>query len=157
MKKVLLFALACVGVGLFSGCATNETVEVRHHRGKGEPVIDAETGMNPAEIKAENTLINMLAAIQKLDYSEFSKDFSDELKKKITGDKFTDVFGKMNDHFGKVIRKTYLGALRKGTITIYMWKANFSNLPKDNEIFIRLIMEGNSAESKIFGFDVGLM
>jgi hypothetical protein len=157
MKNVFLFSAAVAGTVIISGCTTtNDTVPV-FKRGKDEPVIDQTTGKSKAELKAEKTLDNMLDAIQKLDYSEFSKDFSKELKERLTGDKFGEVFGKMNKRFGKVDKKLYLGSLKKGNITIYMWKATFTKQPKDNEIFIRLIMENTSGSQEIYGFDVGLM
>jgi hypothetical protein len=155
MKNVCMFSAALAGAITISGCATNDAVPFK--RGKTEPVIDQTTGKSTAELRAEKTLDSMLDAIQKLNYSEFSKNFSKELKERLTGDKFGEVFGKMNKKFGKVERKIYLGSLKKGNITIFMWKGTFTKQPKDNEIFIRLIMENSSGSQEIYGFDVGLM
>ena len=156
MKNVFLFSAAIAGTVMFSGCTTTDDT-VNFKRGKTEPIIDQITGKSNSELKAEKTLNTMLGAIQKLDYSEFSANFSKELKERITGDKFGEVFGKMNKKFGEVDKKIYLGSLKKGNITIYMWKATFTKQPKDNEIFIRLIMENSSGSQEIYGFDVGLM
>jgi hypothetical protein len=155
MKKLLMMMILIGGLLYLSGCATTE--KTYYSRGKGEPVIDINSGRTEIEIASEKIIDNMMDAIHELDYKKFSKDFSDDLKKKINEKKFKQVFGAMNENFGPVSKKLYLGNLKKGPLVIYIWKANFKKVASDNQMLLRLIMDDSTTKPKIYGFDVGLM
>ena len=157
MKKYLFATILTGGLLVLSGCATTTSDNNYYSRGKGEPVIDINAGQTDVERQAEKIIANMMDAIHKLDYKQFSKDFAPDLKKKIDEKKFKKVFGAMNANFGPLSEKLYLGNLKKGPLVIYLWRANFKKLPADNQMLLRLIMDDSKKEPKIYGFDVGLM
>ena len=157
MKKYFFAMILTGGILCLAGCATTKNDTNYYSKGDGEPVIDINAGQTEVEKKSEKIIENMMDAINKLDYKQFSKDFADDLKKKIDEKKFKKVFGAMNANFGPLSKKLYLGTLKKGPLMIYLWKANFEKLPEDNQMLLRLIMDDSQKEPKIYGFDVGLM
>ncbi len=111
---------------------------------------------DPEEEKlAKQMITSIIKAIETNDYKAFSKDFSDDLKERFTEEKFMATNKNLEEKLGKFGEVHYLGTLRKGVLTLYMWKASF---PKDeeSEMMIRLTLGHLDGKTQVFAFDIAV-
>lgn len=109
------------------------------------------------EIKAQNILTPVLNAIPKNDYATFSKNFTADLKNRFTKQKFLQTNKTLVEKLGSITNITYLGFIRKGPLTVYMWKANFEKTSKANDMMVRLTLGELDKRQQIFAFDIAVL
>lgn len=109
------------------------------------------------EIKAQRMVDVILKAIPKNDYNTFSKDFTVDLKKRFTKDKFLKTNKTLESKLGDITKMTYLGFIRKGPLHVYMWKANFAKASKDNDMIVRLTLGELDKKLQVFAFDIAIL
>ena len=115
------------------------------------------TPKSEEEIKAQRIVKRLLDSIPKNDYETFSKDFTVDLKKRFTKEKFLQTNKTLDEKLGKVSKLTYLGFIKKGPLTVYMWKANFAKTKKENEMMVRLTLGELDKRLQIFAFDIAIL
>ncbi|MGH4123534.1 MAG: DUF3887 domain-containing protein [Clostridium sp.] len=117
-KLLIILCSMLVMVSMFSGCSKKLT----------------EKDMAYAEPLTEN----MLQAVDKSDYTQFSKDFSPELKKAMTEDSFKTLCTSFSEKIGKYESKKFSAATeaeKEGKISkIIIYKAKYSKEEKDVQI-----------------------
>lgn len=109
------------------------------------------------EIKAQRMVDEILGAIPKNDYATFSKAFTKDLKQRFTKDKFLHTNKTLEEKLGKITKIKYLGFIKKGPLTVYMWKANFAKTSKNNEMMVRLTLGELDKKFQVFAFDIAVL
>jgi vacuolar-type H+-ATPase subunit H len=109
------------------------------------------------EKTAEKIVKSILGAIPEDDYSTFTANFTTDLKARFTKKKFMATNKVLKEKLGPCTKTEYLGFLKKGPLTMYLWKANFAKAPKDNEMVIRLTLGDLDKKLQIFAFDISMM
>ena len=109
------------------------------------------------EKKADAILNKMLKSIPKDDYATFSADCTVDFKKRFNKKTFLATNKVLNEKLGPCTKTEYLGFLKKGPLTMYLWKANFEKTHKNNELVIRLTLGDLDKKPQVFAFDISMM
>jgi len=119
--------------------------------------MEKETPKKP-KTKEEKTataiLDRMLKSIPKDDYATFSTDCTVDFKKRFNEKTFLATNKVLNEKLGPCKKTEYLGFLRKGPLTLYLWKASFEKTHKENELIIRLMLGDLDKKLQVFAFDI---
>lgn len=94
---------------------------------------------------------NLLIGRNEKNYEKYSKDFSDEMKKAITKEKFIESVDLIEGKIGKYIedsKKFYMAKKEKNYI-IVTYKAKFTN--ETSDVTVRIVFEEINGEMKISG------
>lgn len=98
---------------------------------------------------ATEEVSSILKGIDSKDYGQFSKGFSDQMKKAETAEKFGALVEKLDKGFGKLGSPEYMGFYTKGASIITLFKAK-SSLTKD-DVVIKLVLNLKENEQKVAG------
>ncbi|MBN1864232.1 MAG: DUF3887 domain-containing protein [Victivallales bacterium] len=129
-----------------------QKIEAEHREKLGKGLAH-----NPEEEKiAKQMITSIIKAIETNDYDSFSKDFSDDLKERFTKEKFLATNKNLEEKLGKFGDIHYLGTLRKGLLTVYMWKASFPKT-EESEMVIRLTLGEFDGKTQVFAFDIAML
>lgn len=109
------------------------------------------------EKTAEKIMKSVMKSIPGNNYATFTKDFTVDLKKRFTKEKFISTNKVLNEKLGNCTKTSFMGYIRKGPLTIYIWKAIFAKTPKDNEMIIRLTLGELDKKLQVFAFDISMM
>jgi len=112
---------------------------------------DADKGAKPA--LAEKILVNVMRGMRDDNYSYFTENFTKDLKINFTEKKFKALNAQLKGKIGNYKKRYYLGSLQKGPLTVYLWKAEFSNA-KNNDLVIRLTLGELDGKDQVFAFDI---
>ena len=107
-------------------------------------------------IVANKILDNILEGVEKENYDLYTKDFTESHKKNIPKEAFNKQALALTKKIGVCEKRTYLGRLMKGPVTIYVWKGSFSKA-KNNELIIQVALEELDGKIKVFAFNVAPM
>jgi vacuolar-type H+-ATPase subunit H len=126
-------------------------IEAEHREKLGKGLAS-----DPEEEKLAKQMVKtIIKAIETDDYETFSKDFSDDHKERLTKDKFATITKNINENLGKFGDIHYLGTLKKGVLTVYMWKASFPK-SEESEMMIRLTLGQLDGKTQVFFFDISV-
>ena len=97
-------------------------------------------GSTDREVRAiaDPLLDNILDAMKKKNYDQYSRGFDDTMREAVTEAVFLKSIRQLQSHFGTYQSRTYLGFLKKGEMTAVLWKAVFDETPDD--VLIRLVV-----------------
>jgi hypothetical protein len=112
---------------------------------------DAEKGAKPA--LADKMLVDVMRGIRDDNYSDFTKNFTKDLKVNFTEKKFKALNSQLKGKIGEYKKRYYLGSLQKGPLTVYLWKGEFTNA-KHNDLVIKLTMGELDGKDQVFAFDI---
>jgi len=107
-------------------------------------------------IVANKVLDGILEGIKSEDYDTFTHDFTESHKAQITKEKFEKESSALTKRVGICVKRSYLGRLIKGPVTIYIWKGTFSKL-KNNELVIQVALEELDGKIQVFAFNIAPM
>ena len=133
MKLKLAVSLLLVVILLFSfGCAAK---------------VDVEAVRSYADSMTENLLIGM----NKEDYTVFSRDFDEAMKKAIPESKFSDLIAQINGKIGSYVpnSKEFERAYKTGKFVNVVYKAKFTN--ESSPVTVRIVFNEVNGEHKISG------
>ncbi len=94
---------------------------------------------------------NLLIGRNEKNYEKYSKDFSDEMKKAITKEKFIESIDLIEGKIGKYIedsKKFYMATKEKNYIVV-TYKAKFTD--ETSDVTVRIVFEEINGEMKISG------
>ena len=109
------------------------------------------------EKEAEKMVNSIMGSIPKDDYDTFTANFTTDLKGRFPKDKFMSTNKVLRDKLGDCSKLEYLGFLKKGPLTMYLWKANFKKTSENNEMVIRLTLGELDKKLQVFAFDISMM
>jgi len=92
---------------------------------------------------ADPILDNILAGFRENDYGRYSRDLDDMVKESVTEERFPKVSGQIRQQVGVYRSRQYLGSLRKGAMTVVLWKGSFDGTPDDVLIKLTLSRRGD--------------
>lgn len=92
----------------------------------------------------EATLKKMLEAVKTKSYEDFLTEADDTVKAKLTKQMFEGVSGQVGPRLKQGYKTTYLSKLRKGEITVHLWKLEFSD-GKDEALVTMAVKDGKVA------------
>ena len=87
---------------------------------------------------AEPILDNILEAFRTGDYEQYCRDFDNTLKESVSEKKFRQVREWLQNTLGKYQYKKYLGFLKKGRMSVVLWKAKFDK--SEDDVLIKLVV-----------------
>jgi hypothetical protein len=133
MKLKLAVSLLLVVILFFSfGCAAK---------------VDVGTVRSYADSMTENLLTGM----NKEDYTVFSRDFDEAMKKAIPESKFSDLVAQVNGKIGAYVfgSKTFDRAYKSGGYINVVYKAKFTN--ETSPVTVRIVFNEVNGKHKISG------
>jgi len=92
----------------------------------------------------EATLKKMLEAVKTKSYDDFLIEADDTVKAKLTKQMFEGVSGQVGPRLKQGYKTAYLSKLRKGEITVHLWKLEFSD-GKDEALVTMAVKDGKVA------------
>ena len=98
---------------------------------------------------ATEEMSSILKAVESRNYEQFSRDFSDQMKKAETAEKFSVLSEKFDKSLGKLVSLDYLGFYVKGANTVALFKARFSK--SEDDLFMRLVVDLKSPKQRVTG------
>ena len=98
---------------------------------------------------ATEEMSSILKAVESRSYEQFSRDFSDQMKKAETAEKFSVLSEKFDKSLGKLVSLDYLGFYVKGANTVALFKARFSK--SEDDLFMRLVVDLKSPKQRVTG------
>ncbi|MCM0648001.1 DUF3887 domain-containing protein [Clostridium swellfunianum] len=109
------------------------------------------TKTNEAEVKAysDTILESILIASNKDDYSSYSKDFSDKMKSALTETNFKQQNKLIKDKIGNFESKQFVKTQANGDYTVAIYKAKYSNEPKD--VMVTITFKNGDETHKVEG------
>jgi hypothetical protein len=113
-------------------------------------VITAE-GETPA--MADKMLSGVLAGMANGDYVLFTTNFTKELKRNLTEKNFKMMNAQLKEKIGVYKSREYLGSIKKGPLTVYLWKAKYAKA-ENNDLILRLALGKLDGKLSVFAFDV---
>ena len=81
---------------------------------------------------------NIFDGLKANSYSIYLKDFDETLKESISETKFLQTSQWVKDFIGTCSSREYLGFLKKGKMTVILWKAKCDK--SEDDVLIRLVM-----------------
>lgn len=109
------------------------------------------------ELAAATMVKSIMDSIPKDDYDTFTANFTTDLKGRFPKDKFISTNKVLKEKLGDYSKLEYLGFLKKGPLTMYLWKATFKKTPENNEMVIRLTLGELDKKQQVFAFDISMM
>jgi hypothetical protein len=105
----------------------------------------------PADIGDSATLImdNILQGIYQGDYTLFSHDFADEMKKEQDREKFLQMQKKFQKTLGKLKSVSYMGNYSQYGSVIILFKGKFTK--EKDDVLIKLILGQSGEQVKVTG------
>ncbi len=160
MKKIISFVFAvsitismvsCVTIGGGQASPDNNENAVA-------PVTEktpATTEISDSEKLAlvENYIDTLLTAVKTDDYVGYFKNFVHEHKTEIKESDFKEKNKKLYEQCGEYQSRQFLGIVKKQIFDVYLWKAKYSKIPKD-DIVLRLFITDIDGQIKIYGFNI---
>lgn len=118
---------------------------------KGKLKKDLEDDAKPA--LANSILEKILKGMEDNDYKNFTSHFTPDMKSNFTKKRFEALNSQLKEKIGEYKKRTYLGTLQKGPLTVYLWKGEFSGA-KNNDLVIRLTLGELDGKEQVFAFDI---
>jgi len=112
-----------------------------------------EKGYVATAIVANKILDGILKGIKDKNYETYTKDFTKEHKTNISKKAFDQQVAALNEKVGDCDKRTYLGRLMKGPVTVYIWKGHFSKA-KNNELIVEVALMELDGKIQVFAFNV---
>jgi len=115
------------------------------------PVDAAVMGQTDKEVRsiAGSILDNILKGMKKDDYTIWSQDFDVVMKESFSEKKFHKTNQQILNQFGEYVCREYLGFLKKGSMTMVLWKSRFDDIADD--VLITLVVSKRDDEYKVTG------
>ena len=104
-------------------------------------------------VLANSILDKIIEGMKDEDYDDFTQNFTADLKGNFTKKRFQALNKQLKGKIGDYQKRTYLGTLTKGPLTVYLWKSQFSNA-KNNDLVIRLTLGELDGKEQVFAFDI---
>jgi len=98
---------------------------------------------------ATEEVTSILKAIESKNYEQFSRDFSDQMKKAETSEKFLQLAERFDKVLGKLASVNFIGFYVQGANTVTLFKARFANTTDD--VLIRLVLNVNLDKQRVTG------
>jgi hypothetical protein len=173
MKKIinLLGVAACAASLVFicSGCQSDKVEDEAPEKKVEKKKADLKDINKEEQAKlkkiASEYIDDILLGMKDGNYKLFSKNLTDELRERITKDKFVLMIDKFKKEKGDLVGKQYLGEMGKGYFKIFLWKAQFKKPDEDrkkedqkkeedlhNDTLVRLILGHVDDKYIVFGF-----
>lgn len=117
MKKsrlITIIIISLITAVTFIGCKSSSKVDVEKVREYSDPIAE-----------------EILLALNEGDYEKFSKDFDETMKEKFTQDAFNKLKDLCKSKIGDYKSKEYYGIDTKDKYIIIVYKAKFTDEPKD--------------------------
>ncbi|NOZ64455.1 MAG: DUF3887 domain-containing protein [Caldiserica bacterium] len=87
---------------------------------------------------AEPLLDNILEAFKTGNYEKYCRDFDNTLKESVSEKKFRQVRQWLQNTLGSYQSREYLGFLKKGKMSVVLWKAKFDK--SEDDVLIKLVV-----------------
>jgi len=94
-------------------------------------------------------LDNILKGMKKDDYTIWSQDFDVVMKESFSEEKFHKTNQQILNQFGEYVSREYLGFLKKGSMTMVLWKSRFDDIADD--VLITLVVSKRGDKYKVTG------
>ena len=112
-----------------------------------------EKGYVATAIVANKILDGILKGLEEKDYDAYTRDFTKEHKANISKKDFERQASALDEKVGVCEKRTYLGRLMKGPVTLYIWKGRFSKA-KNNELVIEVALMELDGKARVFAFNI---
>lgn len=111
----------------------------------------AQDKINDAQIKdlAVQEMSPILKGIESNNYEQFSKNFSDQMRKSETPDKFGTLVATLDKSFGQLTDPEYIGFYVKSPNVITLFKVKSSKIPDD--VLIKLVLNPKESKNRVMG------
>ncbi len=108
-------------------------------------------GETNKEVKriANPILDSILEGFRTNNYKKYSRDFDDTLKEAISEKKFLVVAQQIKSRIGNYQSREYLGFLKKGRMTLVLWKASFDK--SEDDVLIKLVISKRKGKYLVTG------
>ncbi len=145
---------SCVSGDLW-GDAESAAGGAEKNQEKAEPSTDPASQLSDNEKIAilEKYLDELLASVKTNDFNLYFKNFTKEHKDKISQSDFKQRNDLLTEQCGEYQSRQFMGVLKKQIFDIYLWKARFSKLPKD-DILLRMFVMEDEGVLKVYAFNV---
>jgi len=97
----------------------------------------------------EPLLDNILDGIMTKDYAKYSRDFEDTMKEVVTQEAFLKSNRQIQNRIGSYKSRTYLGFLKKGNMTLVLWKGKFDKT--EDDVLIKLVVSKRKGRYLVTG------
>lgn len=131
--KILFIASAALFIACFTGLAMAQ-----------EKITD-----DKIRSMATEDVSSILKGIESKNYEQFSKNFSDQMKKAETAEKFGALVEKLDKDFGKLGSPEYIGFYMKGPNTITLFKTKSSKTSDD--VVIKIVLNMKETGKRVAG------
>lgn len=102
---------------------------------------------------AEESVDLLVEAVRKDDYAAYFKNFAKDHKDLIKEADFKTRNEKFREQCGEYQSREFIGVLKKQLFDVYLWKAKYGKLPKD-DILLRLFVVEEDGKPGIYAFNV---
>lgn len=119
LKKGYLLLMIVMLVSLLAGCGQKTKINTEEIKSFSEPLLE-----------------NILVAADKDDYSSYSKDFSGKMKEAVNESNFKAQNKLIKEKIGNYESKQFVDAQAQGNYISAIYKAKYSDEPKDVMISI---------------------
>ena len=111
----------------------------------------AQTKVTEDKIKSISfqQMSSILKALETRNYADFSKNFSEQMIKAETSEKFAQLSEKFDKSLGKLVSVDYMGFYVLGANTVTLFKARYDKSRDD--VFIRLVIEFKENTHEVTG------
>ena len=108
-------------------------------------------GETNKEVKkiANPILDSILEGFRTNNYKKYSRNFDDTLKEAISEKKFLVVAQQIKSRIGNYQSREYLGFLKKGRMTLVLWKASFDE--SEDDVLIKLVISKRKGKYLVTG------
>lgn len=124
IKSYLLLVL--VSVLVLSGCSAASKADQAKIVNTADPVVE-----------------NLMAGYNKGDYSVFSRDFDDAMKKAMPEASFKETDDAIKQKIGNYVSKTFWKTQKSGKYTVFYYKMKFDNEPDETLATISIDLTGD--------------
>ncbi len=159
MRKFAILALVPCALAI-SSCSSLDEFGRKISGGAGqEPPAEQSqapaTGLSEEDkLKfAEESVDLLVEAVRKDDYAAYFRNFAKDHKDLIKEADFKIRNEKFREQCGDYQSREFIGILKKQIFDVYLWKAKYSKLPKD-EILLRLFVVEEDGKPGIYAFNV---
>ena len=94
-------------------------------------------------------LDNILDSIKTDNYVKYVKDFDETMKEAMSETMFVASNQQIQLLFGKYLSRDYLGFLKRGSMTVVLWKARYDKT--ENDVLIKLTLSKRGDKSLVTG------
>lgn len=107
--------------------------------------------LNEGEVRAysDNIIENILTSANKDDYASYSKDFGSKMKEAVNENNFKQQNKTIKDKIGNYETKEFVKLQSKGEYIIVIYKAKYSNEPKD--VMVTITFKNGDEAHKVEG------